>query len=67
MLPENQTNKSPDKPYNKTVPRSMQGGGLNLDEVCPEIYESPVPGLMDSYKSTIPEAEATKIINGRKS
>jgi hypothetical protein len=34
MLPENQTNKSPDKPYNQTIPGSMRDGGSNLDEGC---------------------------------
>jgi hypothetical protein len=66
MLPENQTNKSPDKPYNKTVPRSMANSGLDLDEACPTIEQSSVPAAMDSYKSSIPEAEATRIITRRK-
>ncbi|MGB8801875.1 MAG: hypothetical protein WCC97_14415 [Candidatus Acidiferrales bacterium] len=67
MLPENQTNKNPSREENKTIPTSMQNSGANLDPCCGEITQSTVPAAMDSYKSSIPEAEATKIINGRKS
>jgi hypothetical protein len=34
MLPENQTNKSPDKPYNQTRPLSARTSGSELDEGC---------------------------------
>ncbi len=54
------------KPYNQKIPRSMQGSGLNLDEGCTTIEQSAVPATMDAHKSSIPEATATKIIQGRK-
>lgn len=40
MLPENQTNKSPDKPYNQTIPRSQRDGGSNLDDGCGDIGQA---------------------------
>jgi hypothetical protein len=63
-------NKNPDKEYNKIyngmVPSSMANSGTDLDEACPEIYQAEATGLMDGYKGTIPEAEATRVIQERK-
>jgi hypothetical protein len=56
----------PDKGYNMEMPTSQLGGGLNLDDGCGEIKQSEVPAAMDAHKSTIPEAEATRVINRRK-
>jgi hypothetical protein len=57
----------PNKGFNMPMPPSQLNGGRKLDDGCGEIAQSEVPAAMDCYKSTIPEAEATKIINGRKS
>jgi hypothetical protein len=54
------------QPTNQKIPRSMANSGVNLDECCGDITQSEVPAAMDSYKSSVSEAEATKIINGRK-
>lgn len=54
-------------PTNQKVPLSMRDSGTNLDEGCGDITQSEVPAAMDSCKSSIPEADATKIIMGRKS
>jgi hypothetical protein len=40
MLPENQTNKAPDKPYAQTIPKSQQDSGTNLDEACGDIEQA---------------------------
>jgi len=34
MLPENATNKIPDRPYTQTIPLSQRDSGVNLDECC---------------------------------
>ena len=64
-------NKNPDKEYNKIyngmVPSSMANSGTDLDEACPEIYDAGTTAMVDGYKGTIPEATATKVIQGRKS
>ena len=57
----------PNKKFNMEIPRSQQNGGRNLDEACPEIYDAGTTAMVDGYKGTIPEATATKVIQGRKS
>jgi hypothetical protein len=64
---DNNQNKNPSKPYNQTIPKSQQDGGRNLDDGCPEIEQAEASGLMDAHKGSIPEATATKVINGGKS
>jgi hypothetical protein len=64
---DNNQNKNPSKPYNQTIPKSQQDGGRNLDDGCGEITQSEIPAAMDSYKSSLPEAEATRVITRRKS
>jgi hypothetical protein len=52
-------------PTNQKIPKSMRDSGTNLDECCGDITQSEVPAAMDAHKCSLPEAEATKIINQR--
>jgi hypothetical protein len=40
MLPENQRNKAPDRPYTQTIPKSQQNSGVDLDEACGELGQA---------------------------
>ena len=55
----------PNKPFNMPMPKSQVNSGTNLDDGCGEIEQAEASGLMDAHKSSIPEAEATRVIQGR--
>lgn len=53
MLPENQRNKTPDRPYTQTIPKSQQDGGKNLDEGFGDIEQAEAGLGLDKALSKI--------------